>query len=125
MRNLLGEEITEQEVYTYLAYIASAAWKRRRDDRIAKAGNACEHCGYTVWSRKLEVHHKTYERLGHERDEDLEVLCEDCHVRADEERAQKAIEDHKNSKLRKGFDTWLRNGHQNPDNMPEWKLDIE
>jgi hypothetical protein len=27
----------------------------------------------------LEVHHKTYERLGDERDEDLEVLCARCH----------------------------------------------
>jgi hypothetical protein len=27
----------------------------------------------------LEVHHRTYERLGDERDEDLEVLCTRCH----------------------------------------------
>lgn len=27
----------------------------------------------------LEVHHKTYERLGHERDEDLAALCWGCH----------------------------------------------
>lgn len=30
-------------------------------------------------TRALQVHHKTYERLGEERDADLEVLCETCH----------------------------------------------
>jgi hypothetical protein len=36
----------------------------------------CERCGA---KRTLEVHHRTYERLGRERDADLEVLCGDCH----------------------------------------------
>src|SRR4051812_47555513 len=55
-----------------------------------------EYCGYDgcVWceayfhedgwrndmeQQTLEVHHKTYERLGHERDEDLVALCWNCH----------------------------------------------
>jgi hypothetical protein len=29
---------------------------------------------------RLEVHHRTYERLGRERPEDLLVLCEKCHA---------------------------------------------
>ena len=36
-----------------------------------------EFCG--VQKRSLQVHHRTYERLGSEWDEDLEVLCEGCH----------------------------------------------
>ena len=34
----------------------------------------------------MEVHHKTYERLGKERRSDLEVLCPRCHRIADRER---------------------------------------
>jgi len=32
--------------------------------------------------RNLEVHHLTYDRLGDERMDDLEVLCPDCHRKA-------------------------------------------
>ena len=31
--------------------------------------------------RGLDVHHTTYERLGHEWDSDLQVLCRDCHTK--------------------------------------------
>ena len=37
----------------------------------------------------LELHHKTYERLGRERIDDLELLCSSCHKEADRERASK------------------------------------
>lgn len=40
------------------------------------ASYRCERCGA---KRDLQVHHKTYERLGVERDQDLEVVCADCH----------------------------------------------
>ena len=42
----------------------------------SRKDKACEACGY---SRKLQVHHKTYERLGKERNSDLVLLCRDCH----------------------------------------------
>lgn len=49
-----------------------------RRTRALKAVNfCCERCGS---KRGLEVHHKTYERLGREWDQDLEVLCDDCHI---------------------------------------------
>lgn len=60
----------------YLDYIKSPAWFRRRGLRILVANCACERCGCGEW---LQVHHRTYERLGHERDDDLEVLCVACH----------------------------------------------
>jgi hypothetical protein len=34
------------------------------------------------------LHHKTYERLGEETDEDLELLCVTCHEKADKDRAE-------------------------------------
>jgi hypothetical protein len=36
----------------------------------------CQRCQAR---QDLQVHHKTYERLGRERDDDLEVLCDSCH----------------------------------------------
>jgi hypothetical protein len=43
-----------------------------------------ERCGHQY---SLELHHKTYERLGRELISDLEVLCKGCHEQADKERA--------------------------------------
>lgn len=47
-----------------------------RNRALMLAGYRCERCDS---KRDLQVHHRTYERLGHEWDEDLEVLCDACH----------------------------------------------
>jgi 5-methylcytosine-specific restriction endonuclease McrA len=73
----------------YEAYINSAEWRRRRRRAIERAGYHCEKCGVSAQEERLEVHHLTYERIGHERDEDLSVLCHACHAKADLERANK------------------------------------
>lgn len=70
----------------YKAYLNSGKWRARKDARVRKAGHQCEfvtthmnpggpvevRCGRT---RYLCVHHNTYERLGDERDADLDVFC--------------------------------------------------
>jgi hypothetical protein len=61
----------------YQAYLNSKEWYRRRAGRLVAASFSCERCGCGEW---LQVHHRTYVRLKHERDEDLEVLCRMCHV---------------------------------------------
>ncbi len=60
----------------YLAYLNSPDWRRVRNRALKLAGWQCSRCPS---KRELQVHHKTYERLGKERDEDLDVLCENCH----------------------------------------------
>jgi 5-methylcytosine-specific restriction endonuclease McrA len=60
----------------YREYLASADWQVKRADAIERAGYRCEVCGLP-WG--LEVHHKTYERLGNELPEDLACLCWGCH----------------------------------------------
>jgi len=62
---------------TYSEYLKTDHWKARRLKALALGENKCRVCG--VESGRLEVHHNTYERLGHERDADLVVLCRDCH----------------------------------------------
>jgi hypothetical protein len=60
----------------YLAYLRTPDWRVKRNRVLALATYRCEKCGE---KRDLEVHHKTYERLSREWDQDLEVLCQGCH----------------------------------------------
>ena len=60
----------------YLAYLNSPAWRATRNRALYLARWRCEKCGA---KRALQVHHRSYERLGGEWDVDLEVLCEGCH----------------------------------------------
>lgn len=62
---------------TYNEYIKSDGWKIRRQRALALAENHCQVCAAET---RLDVHHNTYERLGHERDADLIVLCRPCHA---------------------------------------------
>jgi hypothetical protein len=59
----------------YVAYLRSPEWATRRAEALARAGGRCERCGAPA----REVHHRTYERVGAERPEDLQALCAPCH----------------------------------------------
>lgn len=60
----------------YSEYLKSEWWQQRRLKALTRAEHRCQVCNA---GNRLEVHHRTYERLGHERDADLVVLCRDCH----------------------------------------------
>jgi len=62
----------------YLAYLNTPEWRAKRTRKLHQSGWRCSACG---GKRDLQVHHVTYERLGCELDEDLRVLCADCHER--------------------------------------------
>ena len=53
-----------------------AHWQRVRPLALKTADHACELCAAT---EALEVHHRTYERLGFERPGDVLALCHDCY----------------------------------------------
>jgi hypothetical protein len=61
---------------SYLAYLNSPHWRVTRNHALKLAGYQCQRCPS---KRDLQVHHKTYERLGAELDTDLEVVCFTCH----------------------------------------------
>jgi len=63
-------------VLDYATYLQSHVWRAKRNRRLMLAGYRCENCGS---KHALEVHHRTYERLGREWDQDLAVLCKSCH----------------------------------------------
>lgn len=67
----------------YRQYIKSQAWiDRRRKYWIDHNGKyRCVVCGGL---EKIHLHHRTYERIGNELDEDLVPLCEKCHKKTHE-----------------------------------------
>jgi len=61
---------------TYADYLRSPQWQARREWAIAAAGGRCQLCNA---AGALDVHHRTYERLGHELPTDLVAICPACH----------------------------------------------
>jgi hypothetical protein len=66
----------------YEAHIGSAAWKTgaARLGELKASGFRCRTCYASAEEAELQVHHRTYERFGRERQGDLTTLCIDCHV---------------------------------------------
>lgn len=67
----------------YKDFLNTVYWKAIRQYKLNKANHKCTICNST---KKLNVHHKTYDRHGLEHipqvaDEDLIVLCGDCHAK--------------------------------------------
>jgi hypothetical protein len=87
------------------AVLSSARWKALRARLIRERGDRCERCrkqwapGY---KHVLILHHLTYERLGAERDTDVQLVCEYCHDHADRERADAGRQRSWNARL----DAW-------------------
>lgn len=69
----------------YEGYLLSPRWAAKRRAKLIEANYTCAVCGYCGTKNPidipLDVHHKTYARLGDERLTDLEVLCRGCHER--------------------------------------------
>jgi|SRR5215472_14775278 len=87
----------------YEAHLQSDRWKETKAAAIRRAHHHCQmptcsllylrsltHAELQVeldeWlppnAYRLEVHHLTYKRLGHEHPDDLIVLCPGCHAKA-------------------------------------------
>lgn len=60
----------------YKDYLQTSFWQLIREWIIEKRGAKCQICNST---ENINVHHRSYENLGDEREEDLVVLCQSCH----------------------------------------------
>lgn len=60
----------------YHEYLQSSQWQETRDKLFEAKGKQCNRCKSL---QNIQVHHKTYDRLGQEKLNDLEVLCSACH----------------------------------------------
>lgn len=61
---------------TYERYIASEAWRGRRERYFAVQPRRCKACGA---AERVHLHHLSYAKMGREPDSDLMALCEPCH----------------------------------------------
>ena len=62
----------------YQDYLKTEHWKILRRRLIKKSRGVCAICGVKC-KRIMQLHHKTYVRLGEERPSDMMVLCPNCH----------------------------------------------
>jgi hypothetical protein len=69
--------LAELRAMPYPLYLKTPEWRRTRAAALLRAGNACSLD--MTHTDGLEVHHRTYERLGAELVTDLAVLCHSCH----------------------------------------------
>ncbi len=76
-REALETRIAELRSLPYREYLQSPEWKERAALARERAGYRCQVCN--AINVQLNVHHRTYERLGNEVDGDLTVLCQPCH----------------------------------------------
>lgn len=60
----------------YHQYLASDEWKTKRNARLELDDHTCLMCGST---KRLHIHHATYERIGNESLNDLLTVCHVCH----------------------------------------------
>jgi 5-methylcytosine-specific restriction endonuclease McrA len=60
----------------YYAYMKSPAWQAKRKKFIKFVGGKCQECGN---KNGLQVHHKHYNTLGRETQNDVIVVCSGCH----------------------------------------------
>ena len=72
------KEIERLRYMPYAEYLETGHWKMTRKVAFARAKGRCQVCN--VKDVELHVHHRTYERRGDERPQDLIVLCCDCHT---------------------------------------------
>jgi hypothetical protein len=66
----------------YAKYIGSALWRNSpaRLAELAASGGRCRTCNNAAPEFQLQVHHRTYARLGAEVVGDLTTLCVECHL---------------------------------------------
>jgi 5-methylcytosine-specific restriction endonuclease McrA len=74
----LTEDIRRLRALPYREYLKTKHWQRVRTGAVRRAKSRCQLCNEPG---QLHVHHRTYERLGAERNSDLIALCEDCHAK--------------------------------------------
>ena len=61
---------------SYQEYLQSPEWREQRENALRLARHRCQPCNTR---HQLEVHHRTYDRVGRERLDDLTVLCRPHH----------------------------------------------
>lgn len=73
---------TKEVAFTYKDYLKTEHWKNiKMKMKNSKYKYMCYSCKSKT---KLQLHHKSYKRVGNEKLTDLIWLCEDCHKKTHE-----------------------------------------
>lgn len=68
--------VAELRLMDYADYLQTDHWQAIRKAALQRAGYRCQLCNT---NGLLDVHHRTYARLGCEKPFDVTVLCRQCH----------------------------------------------
>jgi hypothetical protein len=85
-------ELAQIKPFDYKYYLNTAHWEKVRAAMLLLYESRCKLCSDQNWDlflsspagnnhRRLDVHHLTYRNIGHERYEDLVLLCHEHHER--------------------------------------------
>lgn len=72
-----ADRLTGLRELPYRKYLRTPEWRRTRAAALLRANHCCSLD--VTHTEGLEVHHRTYERLGEELASDVIVLCRECH----------------------------------------------
>ena len=70
---------TNEDVFGYKNYLKTAHWKNLRLNIYRKYNRKCCKCGKSLQLRDANAHHLTYDNIGHENEDDLILVCHECH----------------------------------------------
>lgn len=68
-------------MFDYQEYLKTPHWWTVKEEKLKAIGRKCQVCRS---EESLQVHHLNYDNLYHEKDSDLLVLCESCHIKETE-----------------------------------------
>ena len=75
-RIFLDSRVEVLATMPYRDYLQTPEWQEVRRAALERAGYRCQVCNAAT---PLDVHHRTYERRGHEHPSDVIALCRTCH----------------------------------------------
>ena len=75
---VFADRLDELRRMSYREYLRTPEWRVTRAAALERASHCCSLD--VTHTEALEVHHRTYERLGRELASDLVVLCHACHA---------------------------------------------
>jgi len=81
-------EDTGEKGINYSEYLVTDHWKLLRMKVFADRKGVCECCGIHM-VRGFQVHHKSYENVGHENLNELMLCCSSCHKKQHPEKENK------------------------------------
>ncbi len=84
---------TDTYAQRWRARIAHPSWDQKRHDFLWYTDGHCDRCPpgtSRIHPSQLQLHHKHYDTLWYENNNDLELLCPHHHRDADRERAEQA-----------------------------------